>query len=394
MTNSTSPLEGVRILDFSYLLPGPYGTMMLGDLGAEIIKIENLNNPDMIRLNAPFSDGVSAAYAHINRGKKSLALDLKKQESKEIIKKLLSRYDIVVEQFRPGVMERLGLGYDELKKIQKKLIYCSLSGYGQTGSYSARAGHDINYRAISGIESYSGRAGERPSPQGIQIADVCGGSKNLAIAILAAIIKRHNTGEGDYIDISITDSTFALSPFQTAAYLAGGEDPQPEKDLLNGGWIYDFYRTADDRFISAGVLEPKFVKSFLQVLDLPCPSDRAQETEIIKLKSKIAGKIFQKPLEYWREKFKSADACVEPVLRLSEAINNAPISQRGMVVDVKSQSGASLKQPGNPIKFRSGDFVARNAGVSLGHHNEEVLKSIGYTSKEIKFLKDRGVIGP
>src|SRR3990172_10956094 len=177
----SKPLDGLKILDFTYLLPGPYGTMLLADMGADIIKVENCESPDIMRLMPPYVDDMSAVYAHVNRGKKSLSLNLKKPEALEIIQRLVREYDVIIEQFRPGTMDRLGIGYEHLAKINPSVIYCSITGYGQTGSYAGRAGHDINYMAVSGVESMSGRKEIGPVLTGIQVADIASGSKNLVI---------------------------------------------------------------------------------------------------------------------------------------------------------------------------------------------------------------------
>lgn len=261
------PLENLKILDFTGLLPGPYGTMILADMGADIIKVENPRNPDLMRFVPPLADGVSAVYSHINRGKRSLALDLKTGKSIEIIYDLIAEYDIIVEQFRPGVMKKLGLDFEKLKNIKTDIIYCSLTGYGQTGSYAKRSGHDINYMALSGLDSFSGKEDTGPSLSGLQVADIAGGSKNLVIAVLAAYIKRLNTGKGDYIDISITDSAFALSAFSSAAFLNDMREPARGGEMLNGGCIYDYYRTSDDRYLAVGPIEPQFFTAFCTALE-------------------------------------------------------------------------------------------------------------------------------
>ena len=219
------PITGMKILDFTHLLPGPYGTMMLADLGADIIKVENYRNPDLLRVLPPMVGDMSAVYAHLNRGKKSLGLDLKAKGSREIIYRLLDEYDVIIEQFRPGVLGKLGLGYGDLRKLKDSIIYCSLSGYGQEGSFSGRAGHDINYLSLAGVSSYSGKKSAGPVLSGIQIADIASGSKNMVIGVLSAYIKRITTGEGDFIDISMTDGSFALTVMQNAGFLAGGEAP-------------------------------------------------------------------------------------------------------------------------------------------------------------------------
>ncbi|HPI15327.1 MAG TPA: CaiB/BaiF CoA-transferase family protein [Spirochaetota bacterium] len=392
-TTELPPLRGMKVLDFTYLLPGPYGSMMLADLGADIIKVENFNNPDLMRISAPFIDGVSAAYAHINRGKRSLGLDLKTPGGREIVFRPLGEYDIVLEQFRPGVMERLGLGYEEVRRAAPSVIYCSLTGYGSTGRYAERAGHDINYLALSGIDSYSGRKSQGPTLSGIQIADVCGGGKNLAIAVMAAYIRRLAGGGGAYIDLSITDSTFALSAFQAAGFLAGGLEPAREGEILNGGSVYDYYRTSDGRYLSVGSLEPKFAEAFYRAIgmdEMVSPGLLSQE-ELMASKRRVAETIASRTLEHWRGVFGGIDACVEPVLTMDEAVHSPPLADRGMVADVTNHAGRTLRQVASPIKI-CGKGTATEAGAPIGHHNEEILSSLAYSRQEIDEFRKKGVI--
>ena len=384
------PLNHLKILDFTYLLPGPYGTMILADMGADIIKVENGTNPDLMRVVQPEVEGVSAAYAQINRGKKSLALDLKKKDAVKIVHELLEEYDIVIEQFRPGVMSRLGLGYEDLKKINSRIIYCSLTGYGQTGTYASRAGHDINYLALSGLESYSGRKESGPSLSGLQVADVAAGSKNLVIAVLAAFINRMETDTGEYIDISITDSTFAMTAFTAAGVLAGAPEPGREADLLNGGTLYDYYETADNRYISIGAIEQKFFHQFCDAAG--CEDLKENGILNVSAKNRLAEIICAEPLEYWVDLFRGIDACVEPVLGISETMSRPPLSERDMIVAVPSATGSRVMQIGNPIKFSSGECCADMAGVSLGYHTGEIMTSLGYSAESIATLKEEGVI--
>ncbi len=389
-----SPLEGMKILDFTYLLPGPFGTMTLADMGADIIKVENPRNPDMMRLVPPLVGDVSAAYAHVNRGKRSLALDLKADGAREILFRLARDYDILIEQFRPGVMEKLGLGYDDLRGVNPSIIYCSLSGYGQTGRYAQRAGHDINYLALSGVESFSGCGERGPTLHGIQLADIAGGSKNLVIAVLAAFIKRLRTGEGDYIDISITDGVFSLSVFDAAGYLAGGREPAREEEILNGGSLYDFYRTADGGYLSAGPIEPKFLTAFCEALGLgdELAKGLLSNEEVRALKARIAERIASYPLDHWTGVFREVDACVEPVRSLGDAISAPPLSERDMIITVANEDGTKFRQIANPIKFASGSFNAAFAGARLGYHTDAVLAETGFDRAEIASLRGRGVV--
>ncbi len=385
------PLEGLKILDFTYLLPGPFGTMMLADLGADIIKIENSGSPDIVRLMPPHIDGMSALYSHLNRGKRSLTLDLKKPEAREIVFRLVREYDTVIEQFRPGAMDRLGIGYGALGAIAPSLIFCSLTGYGQTGSYACRAGHDINYMALSGADSLSGRPDTGPVLSAIQVADIAGGSKNLVIGLLAAHIGRMNTGKGDRVDVSITDGVFAMTAFSTAGYLAGGAEPH-RGDLLTGGALYDYYPAAGGGYLSVGPIEPKFFAEFCEIIG--CPDIAAHGILNWEAKGRVAEIIAGKPLSHWREKFRDRDACVEPVRTVAETVSSPPISERDMVVPVTAFGGREERQIGNPIKFSSGRHYARLGGVPPGFHNEEILRGIGYGPDEIARFRESGAVGP
>lgn len=192
------PLQGLKVLDFSGLLPGPFASLILADLGADVLRVEAPSRPDMVRLMPPYAtDGTSAAHGYLNRSKRSIAIDLKKPEGLDIVKQLIAEYDIVIEQFRPGVMDRLGAGYEALKAINPKVIYCSITGYGQTGPYKDRAGHDMNYLAIAGVIGYNGRQASGPAPMAVQVADIAGGSCHAVIGLLAAVIHRQGTGRGN-----------------------------------------------------------------------------------------------------------------------------------------------------------------------------------------------------
>ncbi|WP_226597147.1 CaiB/BaiF CoA transferase family protein [Marinobacter nauticus] len=350
-----APLANLKILDFSTLLPGPYATMMLADMGAEVLRIEAPDRVDLAKVMPPFDGKFSTTFSYLGRGKQTLQLNLKQPESVEKVKQLVQDYDIVVEQFRPGVMDRLGIGYEVLKAINPKLIYCAITGYGQTGPYKDRAGHDINYLAISGVASHCGRADSGPPPMGIQIADVAGGSHHAVMGILAAVIKRQETGEGAFIDISMTDAAFALNAMAGAAALAGGQPQKPESGMLNGGTFYDYYQTRDGRWLSVGSLEPQFSSCLCDTLELGelksyALSQKPEHQQ--ELKAAIKQKIAERSLAEWRQVFADVDACVEPVLTIEEAAEHPQLKARGMVVDRDRGDGRSQNQLGRPILFR------------------------------------------
>src|SRR5690606_23099685 len=258
--NMKGPLSSLKILDFSTLLPGPFASLLLADMGAEVLRIESPTRTDLVRVLPPHVDGVSASHAYLNRNKRCLALDLKKPEAVEVVRRLVQDYDILVEQFRPGVMNKLGLGYEALKAINPRLTYVSITGYGQTGPYKDRAGHDLNYLALSGLSSYTGRRDSGPLPLGMQVADIAGGSLHGVIGLLAAVIARQSTGQGQHVDISMTDCAFSLHAMAGAGFLAAGQEPDMENQALNGGSFYDYYRTCDVRWLSVGRLESQFIQ--------------------------------------------------------------------------------------------------------------------------------------
>ena len=349
-----APLANLKILDFSTLLPGPYATMMLADMGAEVLRIEAPDRVDLAKVMPPFDGKFSTTFSYLGRGKQTLQLNLKQPESVERVKQLVQDYNIVVEQFRPGVMDRLGIGYEVLKAINPKLIYCAITGYGQTGPYKDRAGHDINYLAISGVASHCGRADSGPPPMGIQIADVAGGSHHAVMGILAAVIKRQETGEGAFIDISMTDAAFALNAMAGAAALAGGQPQKPESGMLNGGTFYDYYQTRDGRWLSVGSLEPQFSSRLCDTLELGelksyALSQKPEHQQ--ELKAAIKQKIAERSLAEWQEVFAEVDACVEPVLTIEEAAEHPQLKARGMVVERDRGDGQLQRQLGLPLRI-------------------------------------------
>lgn len=390
-------LTGLKVLDFSTLLPGPFATMMLADMGADVLKVESPNRVDLTKFLPPMDGDVSAAFGHLNRSKRSLALDLKHEEAKEVVYQLVQEYDIVVEQFRPGVMDRLGIGYEKLKQINPKVIFCSITGYGQSGPLRDKAGHDINYLSLAGAASYSSRKNHAPIPAGIQVADLAGGSLPAIIGILAAVYHREQTGEGQYIDLSITDAVFALNAVYGSGYLVGGVEPEAESLLLNGGNFYDYYETEDHRFFSVGSLEPQFQARLCELIGDPqlinlSSSQRPDDQQAFKriLTESFKLKTFEEWLTLLGDDF---DGCVEPVLKFSESVNHPQIKARNLVVSVPKGHSGSQKQIAFPIKFSTQPAEYRFAGVQTGTHSKEILKEAGFDSETIEKLADKGIFG-
>ena len=395
----TLPLNTLKILDFSTLLPGPYATMMLADMGADVLRIEAPGRPDLMRLLPPFDDdGVSAGHGMLNRSKRSLGLNLKADGATEIIQKLITEqgYNIVIEQMRPGVMDRLGVGYDALKAICPDIIYCSLTGYGQTGPMRDRAGHDLNYLALSGMLGHYGRKdGEAPPPLPTQVADIGGGSLNLIIGLLSAVIRRNATGEGGHVDISMHDGALSWNSTMAADALVGGISAEPESKPLNGGTFYDLYETADGGMLSVGSLEPKFWKQFCQAIGRDDLFKRGLNYDIENqqsFKSEIRNAIKGKTLAEWTAIFAEYDACVEPVLSTQQALDHPHTQAREMVVDVPRADGSSQQQVGTPIKMTGFSAEYKHVGSQLGEHTKQILQNIGYTDAQINQLLQEGVV--
>ena len=369
-SETIAPLAGLKVLDFTVLLPGPFATYILGDLGATVLRVEAPARPDLLR-SMPYT------HATLNRGKRSLALDLKQPESITTVKGLLDEYDIVIEGFRPGVMQRLSLDYETLRTVRPDLIYCSISGFGQTGPFRDRPGHDIGYLALAGAASYSGDSERGPALPGVQVADLAS-SMNAVAGILAAVIHRQRTGEGQYVDISITDAAFALNVLQSPAVLAGEPAAKPQETELNGGALYDFYRTKDGFWMAMGALEPPFVRALFHCLgldDAEVPAPFARD-DVRALKQRVVAAFATRDYTEWLQVFAASEACVDPVLNLAEAAQHPQLIARQMVIEVPGPNGTTQRQPACSIKFSRPLPHPRFAGVELGAHTVEVLAGL------------------
>lgn len=392
----SGPLAGLKVLDFSALLPGPFATMMLADLGADVLRLEAPSRPDMVRMVPPMaSDGNSAAHGYLNRSKRSLAVDLKTADGIAIVHALIAEYDIVVEQFRPGVMDRLGVGYEALRAINPRIIYCSITGYGQDGPYKNRAGHDMNYLAIAGVLGYNGRKQSGPAPIAVQVADIAGGSYHGVIGVLAAVIHRSNTGIGQHIDISMTDAAFSMNALTAPGALMGGDQPSLETTQLNGGTFYDCYATADGRYFSVGGLEPQFFMQFCAAIGRPdvAPMGLNMQPHVVaELKAIIREEMLKKTYAQWEQVFAALDSCTEPVLTFAEAAEHPHIKARGLIVNVLQHDGKTQRQLASPIKFSETPASYQYSGASLGQHTHEVMSALGYSDADIAALRKANTI--
>lgn len=389
-------LNGLKILDFSSLLPGAFTTMMFADYGADVIHVESSRRVDLMRIMPLYDENKeSYIHQHLNRSKRSLTLNLKTPEAIEIVKSLIQEYDIVIEGFRPGVMKRLGIDYESLKAENPKLIYCSISGFGQTGPYKLRPGHDNNYLSVAGVLDHSRFKGKKPVAMGIQIADIAGGTLHAAVGVLAAALHREQSGEGKYIDISMTDAAFTFNALYGTSYLASGQLPQPEEEILNGGTFYDYYQTKDGRYFSVGSLEPQFRKLLCEALDIPelihhAFNDSAYTQK--RFKEAVKDAFLTKNFDEWLEIIKDVDACIEPVLTFEEACSHPQLQSRQMIVEVPDAKGGKQKQIGAAIKFNGEEATYRFVGSPMGEHTQEILKKLGYSDEQLRRLNERGVL--
>lgn len=383
-------LENIKVLDFTTLLPGPYATLMLADLGADVLKVSSGSKPDIVLQYEPFIEGteIAANEVWLGRNKRNIFLNLKHPKALDVVRRLVKSYDVVVEQFRPGVMERLGLGYETLKKENPSLIYCSLTGYGQTGPMANAAGHDCNYMARSGNLAMAGYRDAGPAPINIQIADICSGSSNVVISILAAVNYRHMTGKGQYIDVSMMDGLVPLTGMDGIRYLTTGEESGRESRRLNGGSLYGYYETGDGEYLSVGSLEPKFWAGFCTGIDCPDLIEGGAEPKDFEAARERVRKIIKgKTRAEWMDIFNKLDCCVEPVMSLREALDlDEQIRARELVVevDVPCSGGRKVRQLGSPFKLSECPVTYEKGGYPLGYHTKEVMEELGVDYDELE----------
>ena len=384
------PLAGIRILDLTRLLPGPVTTLHLADLGADVIKIEDPQVGDYARTlgtGQGEENGQSSAYFRmINRNKQGLRLDLKKPEGVEVFMRLAREADVIIESFRPGVMDKLGVGYAAIAAVNPKIAYCSISGYGQDGPYKDRAGHDINYLGYAGVLDQIGSEGGNPAIPNFQIADLLGGALTAAMGILAAVVEAQRTGQGRYIDVSMTDSVLAHTYFTMLRLNDAGQSAPRGSDLLSGGLpCYATYRCADGKYMAVGALEGKFWKIACAVLGRPDWLKRQWDAS---LRGELAELFATRPRDEWTSLFAAVDCCITPILSPEEALANEQISARQMVLNVDG-----LTQFAPPLKMSGLEFSIRQPAPKAGEHNSAILAAAGYSADEIQRLESTGAFG-
>jgi crotonobetainyl-CoA:carnitine CoA-transferase CaiB-like acyl-CoA transferase len=396
------PLEGLRVLDLSRLLPGGFCSLLLADFGAEVVKVEDTAQGDYMRWAPPFVNGAdtstrSALFLALNRGKRSIRIDLKSEGGKEVLLALARDADVLLESFRPGVLERLGVGYSRLQTENPRLIYCAITGYGQDGPLRSRPGHDLNYLALNGLLALSGDADGAPVQSAGQIADLGGGALMALVGVLVALRERERSGEGQFVDCSMFDGALSWLALVAAQTFATGVAPRRGELPLGGGFVcYRPYRCADG-YVALGALEPKFWSAFCQGVgreDLLAHAFDAPGSEAHRAVCEV---FATRTREQWRAFASEHDCCLEPVLELDEVLGSEVVAARGMVCEVE-QPGAEgpVKLLGTPLKLsRTPAAAGRAPAPALGEHTDEVLLSAGFSEQEIVALHECGAVaGP
>lgn len=378
-------LRGIRVLDLSRLLPGPYLTMVLADMGADVVKIEDPKLGDYLRSFPPGKGGMSGRYLAINRGKRSLALDLKAAPARDAFLKMVEQADVVVESFRPGVMDKLGLSYATLAARNPKIIVCSISGFGQTGPYALRAGHDLNYIALAGVLGMTGPAGGAPQMPGVQIADLAGGALWGATTILGALVGRDRNGKGAHLDISMCEGSLALLAAELGNLFCGAR-PTRGTEMLNGAAAcYGVYRTKDDRYLSVGALEPKFWIALNQAIGrAPNVAEIVGEAAMQqKTRAELQEIFATKTQAEWTSFFADRDCLVEPVLEPDEVVDHPLHRARDVFFEIDGGEGIGpLQQVRTPV----GTPARATPPPRLGEHTREVLRDYGFSDADIATL--------
>jgi crotonobetainyl-CoA:carnitine CoA-transferase CaiB-like acyl-CoA transferase len=401
------PLEGIRVLDLSRLLPGGFCSLLLADFGADVLKVEDTGMGDYIRWSPPYVEGVQdsakgALFLALNRNKRSIRLDLKNPSGREALLRLVREHDVVLESFRPGVLDRLGVGYERMREVNPGIVYCAISGYGQTGPRREAAGHDMNYLGLVGVLGLTGEAGGEPVQAAGQIADLGGGALMAAFGIMAALHERDGaypardghgparpgSGEGQIVDVSMADGALSWLAMVAGAHFADGVVPHRGDLPLAGSLIcYRPYECADG-WVTLGALEPKFWQAWCRGVDREDLIERQFERPGSDAHGEVQAIFRARPRAEWEEFARTHDCCLEPVLDLDEALDSELVRSREMVVEIDQPGAvAPVRQLGVPIKLdRTPGSHARLPGPMLGEHTEQALREAGYTPEQVAEL--------
>jgi alpha-methylacyl-CoA racemase len=396
------PLEGIRVLDLSRLLPGGFCSLLLADFGAEVVKVEDTGMGDYVRWAPPYHEGVqdsakSALFLALNRNKTSIRINLKTEEGRDVLLRLVRDADVVLESFRPGVLDRLGVGYERLKEENPRIVVCAISGYGQDGPLRDRSGHDMNYLGLVGVLGLTGDRDGPPVQAAGQIADLGGGALMAAFAILAALRERDRSGEGQFIDVSMADGALSWLAMVAGRTLAEGSAPERGNLELAGSLVcYRPYECADG-WVTLGALEPKFWSAWCRGVGREDLIEQQFERPGSATHAEVAGIFMARTREDWQRFASEHDCCLEPVLGLDEALDSELVRAREMVVEIDQPGAVSpVRLLGVPVKLsRTPGDPRRLPGPGLGEQTDAILAAAGYGEQEIAALKDSGAVaGP
>jgi crotonobetainyl-CoA:carnitine CoA-transferase CaiB-like acyl-CoA transferase len=391
-----SALSDIRVLDLSRLLPGGFCSLLLADFGADVLKVEDTGMGDYIRWSPPFHEGAddsakSALFLSLNRGKRSIRLNLKEEAGREVLLRLVREYDVLLESFRPGVMDRLGLGYERLREENPGLVYCAISGYGQDGPYTARAGHDMNYLGLNGLLGLSGDPDGPPVQPAGQIADLGGGALMAAFGIMAALRERERSGGGQLVDVSMFDGSLSWLAMVAAQYLADGLAPRRGGLPLAGGLVCYRPYACSDGWVTLGALEPKFWQEWCRGVGREDLVEKQFEAPGSEAHAEVERIFLERTREEWQAFASEHDCCLEPVLGLDEALDSELVRAREMVVELDQPGAAApVRLLGVPVKLSRTPGAPAGPGPALGEHTHEVLASLGYSEEEIAALLESG----
>lgn len=391
-------LEGIKVLDLTRVLAGPYATMVLADMGAEVIKIEIPNKGDDSRAFGPYVNGESAYFMSINRNKKSMTLNLKKEESKELLLEMVKNADVIVENYRPGTMEKLGLGYDKLKEVNPGIIYAAASGFGHTGSYSQRPAYDGVVQAMGGIMSITGQKGGKPTRVGPSIGDITAGLFT-AIGILGALNYRNKTGKGQKVDVAMLDCQVAILENAISRYFATGKSPEPAGNKHTSIVPFEPFETSDGEIVIAAGNDNLFRKLFKVFGKEEIADDERFKTNPLRnenydeLRPIIVEETKKKSTKEWQKLLDDAGVPNGPINNIEMVLNDPQVNEREMVVEIEHPTAGKTKIPGVPIKMSETQGKVESPAPILGEHTEEILKDfVGLSEEKIQKLRENNAI--
>jgi crotonobetainyl-CoA:carnitine CoA-transferase CaiB-like acyl-CoA transferase len=395
-------LKGYRLLDMCWLGPGPFVSQLLGDMGFDVIRVSEVvkgagrrGGKDIGTLLSTHNTAQLGHFLLGMRNTRSIAVDLKTPEGQQVFRRLVEKTDAIQEGFRPGVVDRLGIAYDDLRKIKPDIVYASITGYGQTGPYRDSGGHDLNYGSVSGFIRMNARAGGAPAIPGALIGDFAAGGMSAAVHILAALLRRDNTGKGAYCDVSITDALFQINSMTVGSYLLSGEEPRPGESFFSGMWPwYNVYETKEGRYISVGAVEPYFYENLCRTIGREDLLDQQWSFERREQTRKEFAEIFKsKTRDEWVALFEGVNACFTPVNSTGEAAENPQMHARKMVIEVDHPVEGKVRTLGSMMKLDDTPLDIREWMLDPGQNTDEILDEHGFSSREISDLREKGVVG-